>query len=219
MAAQVFFFNFLTDKLWQTSPENQKWINSAQTQWFYIFGLTSLGKKMKSQTLPLLIGIIHVISVLFLLCFRARLFIDALWSPAGKGLTSWLMTWCLIVNLSLSHWYPWTDKSRQKKNEESDFTAPNRDHSCHSCLVLLCFRARLFIDALWSLAGKGLTSWLSLWCLIVKLSLSHWYTGSGVVFDCIDSWSLPSFLLCTVLTHYYSSLRIYFNVLNFVLLW
>ena len=25
-----------------------------------------------------------------LLCFRARLFIVALWSPAGKGLTSWL---------------------------------------------------------------------------------------------------------------------------------
>ena len=28
---------------------------------------------------------IFVISVLFLLCFHARLFIDALWSPAGKG--------------------------------------------------------------------------------------------------------------------------------------
>ena len=30
----------------------------------------------------------YVISVLFLLCFCARLFIDALWSPAEKGLTS-----------------------------------------------------------------------------------------------------------------------------------
>ena len=30
----------------------------------------------------------------------------------------------------------WTDKSRQK-NEESDFTAPNRDHSCHFCLVFV----------------------------------------------------------------------------------
>ena len=38
----------------------------------------------------LLLWIIYVISVLFLLCFRARLFIDALWSPAWKGLTSWL---------------------------------------------------------------------------------------------------------------------------------
>ena len=30
------------------------------------------------------------ISVLYLLCFRACLFIDDLWSPAGKGLTSFL---------------------------------------------------------------------------------------------------------------------------------
>ena len=29
-------------------------------------------------------------SVLCLLCICARLFICALWSPAGKGLTSWL---------------------------------------------------------------------------------------------------------------------------------
>ena len=30
-------------------------------------------------------------SVLWLLCLHARLFVDALWSPAaGKGLTSWL---------------------------------------------------------------------------------------------------------------------------------
>ena len=29
-------------------------------------------------------------SVLSLLCLCARLFICALWSPAGKGLTSWL---------------------------------------------------------------------------------------------------------------------------------
>ena len=26
-----------------------------------------------------------------------------------------------------------------------------------------------------------------LWCLSVSLSLSHWYPGSGVVLDCIDS--------------------------------
>ena len=38
----------------------------------------------------LLLWIIYVISVLSLLCFHARLFIDALWSSAGKGLTSWL---------------------------------------------------------------------------------------------------------------------------------
>ena len=35
------------------------------------------------------------------------------------------------------------------------------DHLCYFCLVLLCLHARLFVDALWSPAGKGLTSWLS----------------------------------------------------------
>ena len=56
------------------------------------------------------------------------------------------------------------------------------DHLCYFCLVLLCFHARLFVDALWSPAWKGLTSWLSfvisycnvgilgqVWCLIVSI--------------------------------------------------
>ena len=28
------------------------------------------------------------------------------------------------------------------------------DHLCYFCLVLLCFHARLFVDALWSPASK-----------------------------------------------------------------
>ena len=56
-----------------------------------------------------------------------------------------------------------------------------------SVLCLLCLCARLFICALWSPAGKGLTSWLSFVVSPVSLSLSHWYPGSGVVLDCIDS--------------------------------
>ena len=55
------------------------------------------------------------------------------------------------------------------------------------CLVLLCLCARLFICALWSPAGKGLTSLLSFVVSAVSLSLSHWYPGSDVVLDCIDS--------------------------------
>ena len=36
------------------------------------------------------------------------------------------------------------------------------DHLCNFCLVfVLCLLARLFIVALWSPAGKGLSSWLS----------------------------------------------------------
>ena len=63
------------------------------------------------------------------------------------------------------------------------------DLSCYFCLVLLCFCARLFIDALWSPAAKGLTSLISfvMSTVIVKVSLSHLYPGSGVVLDCIDS--------------------------------
>ena len=51
----------------------------------------------------------------------------------------------------------------------------------------------LFIAALWSPEGKGLTSWLLLVMFIVILLLSH--PGTGVVLDCIDFWSLLSFLL------------------------
>ena len=56
-----------------------------------------------------------------------------------------------------------------------------------SVLCLLCLCSRLFICALWSPDGKGLTSWLSFVVSTVRLSLSHWYPGSGVVLDCIDS--------------------------------
>ena len=51
---------------------------------------------------------------------------------------------------------------------------------------LLCFHAHLFINALWSPARKGLTSWLSFVisnCEVVTFPL---YPGSGVVLDYID---------------------------------
>ena len=56
-----------------------------------------------------------------------------------------------------------------------------------SCVCCAFVRARLFICALWSPARKGLTSWFSLVVSTVSLLLSHWYPGSGVVLDCIDS--------------------------------
>ena len=57
-------------------------------------------------------------------------------------------------------------------------------------LCLLCLCERLFICALWSLAGKGVTIWLSF-----VVSNSGFVTfpfvssdpGSGVVLYCIDS--------------------------------
>ena len=44
---------------------------------------------------------------LVLLCFLASLFVVALWSPAVKGLTSWLsfvMSYCDVVTFPLVSW-------------------------------------------------------------------------------------------------------------------
>ena len=54
-------------------------------------------------------------------------------------------------------------------------------------VFVLCLCVRLFICALWSPAGKGLTSLLLFVVSNCELSLFHWYPGSGVVLDCIDS--------------------------------
>ena len=51
------------------------------------------------------------------------------------------------------------------------------DHLCYFCLVLLCFHAHLFVDALWLPVGKGLTSWLSFVmsiCDVVTFPLVSW---------------------------------------------
>ena len=63
------------------------------------------------------------------------------------------------------------------------------DHLRYFCLVLLCFHAHLFVDALWSPAGKGLASWLSFVmsnCDVVTYLLVYW-VRPGLVLDCIDS--------------------------------
>ena len=56
----------------------------------------------------LLLWIFYVFfSVLCLLCLCARLFKCALWSPAGKGLTSWLsfvVSYCEFVTFPLVSW-------------------------------------------------------------------------------------------------------------------
>ena len=60
----------------------------------------------RSKTV-LLLGIIYVVSVLSLLCFHVRMFIDALWSSAWKVLTSWLSfvtSNCEVVTFPLVSW-------------------------------------------------------------------------------------------------------------------
>ena len=47
---------------------------------------------------------LYIFSVLCLLCLCARLFICALWSPAGKGLSSWLsfvVSYCKFVTFPI----------------------------------------------------------------------------------------------------------------------
>ena len=58
------------------------------------------------------------------------------------------------------------------------------------CVYVLCSH----------LLGKGWPLGSRLWCLTVSLSLSHWYPGSGVVLDCIDSWSLHPYLFWLILS-------------------
>ena len=54
-------------------------------------------------------------------------------------------------------------------------------------LFLSCFCCNLVrVRLLWS-PGKGLTSWLSCVMSNCEVVLSHWYPGSGVELDCIDS--------------------------------
>ena len=65
--------------------------------------------------------------------------------------------------------------------------SPFKINQICSVLCLLCLCARLFNCALWSPAGKGLTSWLSFvmsYCEFVTFPLVSWV---GVVLDCIDS--------------------------------
>ena len=58
------------------------------------------------------------------------------------------------------------------------------------------------------LLGKGWALSSRLWCLTASLSLSRWYPGSGVVLDCIDSWSLHPCLLCCTYLYVHSSFAI-----------
>ena len=70
-----------------------------------------------------------------------------------------------------------------------------------SVLCLLCLCARLFICALWSPAGKGLTSWLSYVVSNCEFATFPLYPWSGVVLDCIvpDICTITYLRICTLL--------------------
>ena len=55
-----------------------------------------------------------------------------------------------------------------------------------SCVCYAFMRVCLYVIC-GHLLEKGWPLGSCLWCLTVSLSLSHWYLGSGVVLDYIDS--------------------------------
>ena len=66
------------------------------------------------------------------------------------------------------------------------------DHSRISGMCLLCFYMRLFSNALWSPAGKGLTSWLSFAlsnCEFVTFLGQDWYLNVSIPDLCPLSYS------------------------------
>ena len=69
------------------------------------------------------------------------------------------------------------------------------DPFCYLCFISVMLTCVL-LTALWLPAGKGLNSWLfCVWRFLCFVTLPIWCPGSGVIFDSIDSCSLPSFLL------------------------
>ena len=75
----------------------------------YIIKLAIWWCELETSKAVLLLRIFYI-SVLYLLCLCARLFIYALWSPAGKGLTSWLLFVvynCEFVTCPLVSWVRW----------------------------------------------------------------------------------------------------------------
>ena len=84
-------------------------------------------------------------------------------------------------------------------------TIPRRCFFCGSfmlvlsCFVMLSCTSVCVLMPCGHLLWKGWPLGSRLWCRIVTLSLSYRYSRVSVVLDCIDPWSLPSFLLRYVL--------------------
>ena len=76
-----------------------------------------------------------------------------------------------------------------------------------SCVCYVFVRVCLYVFC-GHLLGKGWPLGSRLWCLTVSFSLSHWYPGSGVVLDCINSWSLHPYLLRTEKSPFGPNLRL-----------
>ena len=76
-----------------------------------------------------------------------------------------------------------------------------------SVLCLLCLCARLFICALWSPAGKGLTSWLSFVvsnCEFVTFPLVSWVSCGTLLYRFLIFAPLLTMILQTIIMKYHT---------------
>ena len=90
-------------------PRNMWFFYNKITMYYIVISLVLKGRfgPRRSNAVLLLRIFYGFLSVLCLLCLCVRLFICALWSPAGKGLTSWLsfvVSHCEFVTLPLVSW-------------------------------------------------------------------------------------------------------------------
>ena len=92
----------------EQSINNNKILHLTNTKLLSSHGLSPPVKYFTDRSKAvLLLWIFYAFSVLCLLCLCACLFICALWSPAGKGLTSWLsfvVSNCEFVTFPLVSW-------------------------------------------------------------------------------------------------------------------
>ena len=118
----------------------------------------------------------HLCYLCLLFVMLLRLFIGALWSPAGEEMTSWL-------SFVMFNWAETWDFQQCGMCDRTSFQAPVLKRRRHGLRwVYTCQNATL----------------LEISChdSIVFCHFPMRYPGSGVVLDCIDSWYLPPFLLC-----------------------
>ena len=127
------------------------------------------------------------------------LFIADLWSSIGKGLASWLscMSCLLVFSLLTERTIVYLGLVHTSANI-SILLSISCYHKTYNYLLLWTVSKKYFLLTIPRrrfFCGSFLLFMFPI-CQTMSLSLSHLYPGSGVVLDCIDSWSLHPYLLC-----------------------
>ena len=110
---------------------------------------------------------------------------------------------CYMLTCMILRWLP-TKHGKKCWRRETGLSPPVKYFTDRSFVGLLCFVLScvcyafvcvcLYVSC-GHLLRKGWPLGSRLWCLTMSLLLFNWYPRSGVVLDCIDSWSLHPYLL------------------------